>query len=115
MRVAVDENIPRSVVDELKRRNWDVLDIRGTADEGMDDHVFWKKVQSAERLFITTDKGFAQHRDERHFGLLIVNLKHPNSTKIYSRVFHALDQFDSWQNRLVVIRVTVQTVWKQNN
>ena len=113
MRVAVDENIPGSVVDELKNRNWDVLDIRGTADEGMDDISLWKKVQSSERLFITTDKGFAQHRDEKHSGLLIVNLKRPNSAKIYSRVFHALDQFDSWERRLVVMRDTVQTVWKQ--
>lgn len=111
MKVAVDENIPLSVVEELRERHWDVLDIRGTEQEGMDDEPFWRVVQSEARLFITTDKGFTHHRDESHHGLLIVNLKHPNRRKIHTRVFHALNQFESWQNRLVVMRDTVQSVW----
>jgi len=114
MKVAVDENIPLSVVKELRTRDWDVLDIRGTADEGMDDESFWRIVQSEARLFITTDKGFTHYRDASHHGLLIVNLKHPNRRKIHTRVFHALDQFDSWLNRLVVMRDTVQSVWIAN-
>lgn len=111
MKVAVDENIPRSVVDELNRRNWNVLDIRGTSDEGMRDDLLWQRVQSENRLFITTDKGFTQYRDVSHSSLIIVVLKHPNSQKISTRVFQSLDQFDNWKNRMVVMRDTVQSVW----
>jgi hypothetical protein len=32
MKVVVDENIPASVVDELKNKNWDVLDIRAETE-----------------------------------------------------------------------------------
>ena len=60
MKVAVDENIPLSVVKELKDRDWDILDIRGTPEEGMRDDRFWERAQSEGRLFITTDKGFTQ-------------------------------------------------------
>jgi len=115
MKVAVDENIPLTVVDELRARHWDVLDIRGTAEEGMADDSFWRVVQSEERLFIPTDKGFTQYRNASHYGVLIVNLKHPNSRKIHIRVFQALTQFDSWRNRLVVMRDTVQSVWIAND
>ena len=116
MKIAVDENIPLSVVNEIKNRGIDVLDIRGTHLEGIDDEKLWEIVQAEKRLFLTTDKGFSQHRKETHFGIIIVNLKHPNSQKIYNRIFKALDQFDSWKNRLIVMRDTVQSVWvSQNN
>jgi len=80
----------------------------------MKDERLWERVQSEVRLSITTDKGFTQYQDEAHFGILIVTLKHPNSHIIYARVFHALDKCDSWQNRLVVMRDTVQSVWTSN-
>lgn len=111
MKAAVDENIPLSVVRELRNRDWDILDIRGTSEEGMRDSHFWERVQSEERLFITTDKGFSQYRDASHHGLIIISLKHPNSQKIFTRAFQALDQFDEWTNRMVIMRDTVQSVW----
>ena len=115
MKIAVDENIPMSVVTELKQQKNDVLDIRGAEDEGMEDELLWKKVKTEGRLFITTDKGFSQYREDDHFGIIIVTIKHPNSKKIFDRVFKALEQFDSWQNRLVVMRDTVQSVWPPIN
>ena len=111
MRVAVDENVPRSVVREFRDRGWDILDIRGTPQEGMADDQLWQLVQADQRLFVTTDKGFAHYREDRHAGMIIVTLKHPNSRKIFDRVMQALAQFDEWENRLVVMRDTVQSVW----
>ena len=37
MKICVDENIPNVTVQELRLLGHDVLDIRGTVDQGMDD------------------------------------------------------------------------------
>lgn len=114
MKICVDENIPLETVDELRRRGHDVMDIRGTPREGMPDSELWKRVREQQRLLITTDKGFALQRDEAHFGILIIRLRQPNRRKIHERVLGALRQFpvESWPGLLVVMRDTVQSVWR---
>ena len=59
----------------------------------MDDNVLWARRMDERRLLITTDKGFAQHRRERHHGILIVRLRQPNEAKIHNRVMRAIKQF----------------------
>jgi predicted nuclease of predicted toxin-antitoxin system len=81
MKIFVDENIPLMTVQALRADGHDVLDIRGTPDEGMDDETLWKTIQREGRLLITTDKGFAQHRNSSHCGILIVRLRQPNRQK----------------------------------
>lgn len=39
MRVLVDENIPLMTVEQLCRLGHDVVDIRGTTEEGMSERV----------------------------------------------------------------------------
>ena len=81
-------------------------------DQGMDDDVLWARLMNEGRLLITTDKGFTQHRDEPHFGILIVRLRQPNEVKIHDRVMRAMRQFaeSEWSGLLVVMRDTVQSV-----
>lgn len=62
MKILVDENIPLRTVEELRQAGHDVMDIRGTARQGMDDDLLWDLAGKDRRLLITTDKGFAQHR-----------------------------------------------------
>ena len=114
MRIFVDENIPLMTVQALRQEGHDVLDIRGTPDEGMEDETLWDTVQREERLLITTDKGFTQHRDESHLGILIVRLRQPNRQKIHQRVMHAMAQFkrEDWPGLLVVMRDVVQSSWR---
>jgi uncharacterized protein with PIN domain len=69
MRVLIDENIPLMTAQALRDLGHDVLDIRGTSDQGMTDKSLWELAQEQERLLITTDKGFAQRRDELHYGM----------------------------------------------
>ena len=83
MKIFVDENIPLMTVRALREIGHDVLDIRGTADEGMTDDALWEMIQPERRLLITTDKGFTQHRDELHHGILIVRLRQPTRRKIH--------------------------------
>ena len=112
MKLFVDENIPSRTVQELRALGHDVLDIRGTAEQGMDDDVLWARLMNEQRVLITTDKGFAQHRKEAHFGILILRLRQPNEAKIHNRVMRAVRQFGAseWPGLLVVMRDTVQSV-----
>jgi predicted nuclease of predicted toxin-antitoxin system len=112
MKIFVDENIPSHTVEELRGLGHDVLDIRGTAGQGMDDDVLWARLLHERRLLITTDKGFAQQRQEAHPGMLIVRLRQPNEAKIHERVLRAMRQFPeaNWPGLLVVMRDSIQSV-----
>ncbi|MFH0727745.1 MAG: DUF5615 family PIN-like protein [Pseudomonadota bacterium] len=116
MKILVDENIPASTVAELRVQGHDVLDIRGTTDQGMADQELWQKAVQEERLLITTDKGFAEHRDEQHYGLLIIRLKQPSRGKIHQRVFQAIGRYagNQWPGLMVVMRDTFQSAWKSH-
>ena len=112
MRILVDENIPKISVLELRVTGHDVLDIRGTERQGMFDDELWPFAQTERRMLITTDKGFSEHRDEQHCGILIVRLRQPNEQRIHTRIMAAFRQFtdEDWPGLLVVIRDTVQSV-----
>lgn len=116
MKIFVDENIPLMTVQALGEMGHDVSDIRGTSDQGMQDAPLWEMVQQQVRLLITTDKGFTQHRDEPHHGILVVRLRQPNRHKIHRRVIQAMSQFseDEWSGLLVVMRDVVQSIWRSS-
>jgi predicted nuclease of predicted toxin-antitoxin system len=95
MKILEDENIPLMTVQALRSMGYDVLDIRGTIDEGMKDTPLWQMAQRDGRLLITTDKGFVQHRNESHYGVLVVRLRRPNRRKIHQRVMRAMEQFEA--------------------
>ncbi len=116
MKILVDENIPATTVTELREQGYDVLDIRGTADQGMNDQDLWRKALQEQRLLITTDKGFTEHRDEQHYGLLIIRLKQPSRAKIHQRVMQALKRYatNQWPGLMVVMRDTFQSTWKSH-
>jgi predicted nuclease of predicted toxin-antitoxin system len=112
MNIVVDENIPRMTVEALRAMGHGVIDIRGTPEEGVHDDVLWQKAQQERALLVTTDKGFATKRNERHFGVLVVRLRQPNRMKIHTRVLQAMAQFTEpeWPGLIVVMRDTVQSV-----
>ena len=114
MKICVDENIPLITVDELRNSGHDVLDIRGKTEQGLTDDLLWSKAQNENRLLITTDKGFSEHRAESHYGILIIRLRQPNQEKIHARIMRAINRYseDEWQGFLVVMRDAVQSVWR---
>jgi uncharacterized protein with PIN domain len=93
-----------------------VLDIRGTAVEGSEDEDLWQLAQQQKRLLITTDKGFAQHRDEPHQGILIVRLKHPNRHQIHQKVMQGLTRFSAteWSGLTVMMRDVALSIWRNS-
>ena len=112
MRILADENIPNITLHELRAKGHDVLDIRGTERQGIFDDELWLLAQAERRMLVTTDKGFSEHRDERHCGILIVRLRQPNEQRIHARIMSAFDQFaeHEWPGLLVVMRDTVQSI-----
>jgi len=116
MRIFVDENIPLVTVKELILQGYDVVDIRGTEDQGITDEVLWQKAQDLECLLITTDKGFTVHRDELHHGILIIRLKQPSRQKIHQRVLQALKRYapEQWPGLMSVMRDAFQSTWKSH-
>ncbi len=114
MKILVDENIPSMTVQALREMGHDVLDIRGTLDEGVSDKTLWNIGQREGQLLITTDKGFTEYREELHHGILIVRLRQPNRHKIHQRITQAMKRFAEreWPGLLVVMRDTVQSAWR---
>jgi predicted nuclease of predicted toxin-antitoxin system len=45
MKICVDENIPLHIVEELRNLGHDVLDIRGTANQGISDEVLFATME----------------------------------------------------------------------
>ena len=114
MKILVDENIPNVTVSELKKLGHDVMDIRGTNQQGWPDAELWKLAQLEQRMFITTDKGFASNRSEDHHGILIIRLRQPSEQMIHLRVLSAIKHYAEreWPTLLVVVRDTVQSVYR---
>jgi len=114
MKLLVDEHNPLMTVFALRELGHDVLDIRGTPEEGLDDPALFRKAQLESRLLITTDKGFFQYRDRMHCGLLIVRLRRPNRYRIHGRIMHALGAYvpHEWRGLLVVLRDVAQGEWR---
>ncbi len=114
MKILVDENIPLMTVAALRRKGHDVLDIRGTSQQGIDDSTLWQIAQQEARLLVTTDKGFAQRRHESHCGVIVVRLRPPNRHRIHRRVMDAVSLVpgDEWVSLLVTMRDTLHSLWR---
>lgn len=114
MKILVDENIPNVSTAELRRLGHDVKDIRGTALQGLPDEELWNLALQEQRMFITTDKGFAAKRSEDHYGVLIIRLRQPSEQTIHVRVISGVKHFtkNEWRGLLVVIRDTVQSTFR---
>lgn len=95
----------------------DVLDIRGTNDEGISDELLLKRACEEGRLLITTDRDFASFRDREHYGILIITLRKPNRKKINKRVVEAMEQFpdNQWPGLLVVMRDKTMSTWSRTS
>ena len=111
MRIFVDENIPKMTIRTLQEMGHDIRDIRGTTLEGIEDDAIWELIQNENYMLITTDKGFIRYRNNRHKGILIIRLKHPNRHKIHKRIVKAIVQFteEEWKLLTVVMRDNIQS------
>jgi uncharacterized protein with PIN domain len=114
VKILVDENVPKKTAQQLVLAGHDVLDVRGTAQEGVNDEVLWMLAQSQQRLLISTDKGFTRNRYSPHFGMLVILLHQPTCLGIHERIMAAMNRYPEteWRGLLVVLRDTVQSTWR---
>ncbi len=114
MKILADENTLRMTIQALRSVGHDVLDVRDSTVKGSEDEVLWTIAQHDGRLIVTTDKDFAQYRNEPHFGILIVRLRQPNRHKIHPRIMQVIAQYSAteWAGLMVVMRDTVQSIWR---
>ncbi len=112
MQILVDENIPRQTVVRLRELGHDVLDIRGTPQEGMKDELLWELAQKEKRLLISTDRRFLRYWNVSHNGALVVLLSQAKLQTIHAKIMQTLDQFtpEEWRELLVVVRDTFQSI-----
>lgn len=117
MKIFADENIPLITVDQLREQGHDVIDIRGTAEQGITDEKLWQKAQAEKSLLITTDKGFASYREKFHYGILIIRLRQPTRMKIHNHIIQTIKKYPpaEWPGLMVVVRDVVQSSWKSRN
>ena len=90
MRILVDENIPRPTVVRLCELRHDVLDIRGTPQQGMKDELLWELAQKEKRLLISTDRRFLRYWNDPHSGALVVLLKQAKLQTIHGKIMQSL-------------------------
>jgi predicted nuclease of predicted toxin-antitoxin system len=114
MKILTDENIPKLTVSVLREQGHDVLDIRGTAQEGLPDQDLWNLATRENRLLITTDKGFAKQRMDRHSGILLIRLRQPNRQKIHKMILDEIRAIPSteWPGLLVVVKDRMRSLWR---
>ena len=67
MRILADENIPNITIHELRAQGHDVLDIRGTEQQGMFDDELWPFAQTERRTLVTTERATDSYPDHGCF------------------------------------------------
>jgi hypothetical protein len=72
----------------------------------VDNKGIWQIVEKQKRMLITTDKGFANYRDEPHHGIIIVRLRQPNRKKIHFCVLQTFIAYkeSEWKGLMVIVR-----------
>ncbi len=75
VRVKVDEDLPRQIVDMLSMQGHDAVSVLGQGWQGASDEVLWPRIQAEGRWLITGDKGFAdlrRHPPGTHAGVILL-------------------------------------------
>lgn len=109
MKFFLDENFPKKATQILEAAGHEVFDIRGTAQEGIDDKSIFQLSQEYGAVFLTTDKDFyhtVPRLYERHHGIIIIALSQPNGTAILNRFKTVMGLFNNMKIESNVILLT---------
>ena len=92
MKLLADENIARSVVQELRNNNFDVKDMKEENLKGATDRVLINLAYEEDRIIITHDKNFGNVLNQfniKHKGVLMIRCKNQH----YLNVIEILIKF----------------------
>jgi predicted nuclease of predicted toxin-antitoxin system len=107
MRILLDENLPMRLVATLRALGHDVEHVYTKNLSARPDPDIRATAQSEERFLITQDRRFADTRvflAGTHPGVLLVRLKSPGRSELFSRIQEIFETNDieSWRGCFVV-------------
>lgn len=105
----LDENFPKSAEQLLIELGHQVIDIRGTELQGIDDSHLFEIAQQQQAILLSTDRDFYHTiplKFENHFGVIVIALKQPNRQAILARLRWVISQslLDNIQDTVILIR-----------
>jgi len=89
MKIKLDENLPKSLVDALSALGHDVDTAPAEGLAGHPDSDVWRAAQATERFLITQDLDFSDvhaFAPGAHYGILLIRLRRPSRTGLRARV-----------------------------
>ncbi|MDT8392023.1 MAG: DUF5615 family PIN-like protein [Lentisphaeria bacterium] len=111
----MDENFPRSAADMLVAMGHEVLDVRGSEKEGVDDSALFGFAQKNTAVLLTTDRDFfhtVPWQSPINHGVVVIALRQPNRERILKRLRWFLQHFgtESLVDRVFLLRDTTYIV-----
>lgn len=105
MRLLADENVPRAVVDELRRWGHDLDWIR-TASPGISDPEVLERARVEDRIVLTFDKDFGELAFRQRLpcgcGVILLRLVLPPD-ELATRIADVLASRDDWPGHFSVV------------
>ena len=108
MKIKLDENLPKSLVQALSAYGHDVDTVRSEGIAGAPDPDVWSAAQSDGRFLITQDLDFSDIRrftPGTHCGLLLVRLPDAGSRGLVQKLtaIFAVEEVDAWAQCFVIL------------
>ena len=75
MKIKLDENMPRRLVEAITGMGHDVHTVPGEGLTGRDDETVWEAAQREGRFLVTQDMDFSRPLAASHHGVLLVRLR----------------------------------------
>jgi predicted nuclease of predicted toxin-antitoxin system len=106
MRFLVDENVARTVIDELRQRGHDVLSVKEAMRSESDDAIL-TRAQAEDRIVVTHDKDFGELAFRSQLpatcGVILVRLAGADPALDNARMLEALESRTDWAGHFSVI------------
>ena len=105
----LDENFPKSAEQLLIELGHQVIDIRGTEFQGIDDSHLFEIAQQQQAILLSTDRDFYHTiplKFKEHFGVIVIALKQPNRQAILARLHWVVAEglLENLHNTVILIR-----------
>ena len=109
MNFFLDENFPKIAVNYLKDSGHNVIDIRSTDNEGLDDYSIFKLCQSYSAIFLTTNRDFFHTIPflfPKHYGVIVIALSQPNRSTIFEKLKWVVEEsnINNFSNKIILLR-----------
>ncbi len=109
MKIKLDENLPRTLVEVLGNLGHETDTVPDEGLQGESDDVVWRTAQEEGRFLVTQDLDFSDIRKfapGTHHGLMLVRLRLPSQRGLELRVgtaFEEMGRGDGWAGAFVVV------------